>query len=192
MHPIRSIALSWLLLGGFSSLSWAQSQRYPTMAELAVLRQTMQQHIAQIEQESLYPDRRTLEQRQQLASFIQAWSMVDPQVVPFLGHWLAVEESLSIYPSRTIGQVCLIHNYLGDVEFSLGHVADGVVQTEENQLLIRQGNYLGSAFVVEDQPDIYEYTHPQPLQPPTSIPDLQNRQVIEQFQQAGCRVDQPQ
>lgn len=194
MNWMPQAILSLLLLAGMALPAWAQSQRYPTDREIQGLMQQMRQHTAQLRAEGTYRDRRTPAERQQLAAFVAAWSRIDRSVTPFLGSWDGYEESMLVYPSRTAGQVCIIETYIGDrgtgADFLLGTVRNGRVVLSDNSFLIRQGSYLGVAFVYQNRPSIYEYANPTPLDHPATVSYLKDQpNLVNQFNQAGCRAE---
>ncbi|TYQ30950.1 tetratricopeptide repeat protein [Pseudanabaena sp. UWO310] len=49
----------------------------------------------------------------QINDFVNAWQKADSSISPFLGNWAGFEEGLSIYPSTTKGQVCVVETFLG-------------------------------------------------------------------------------
>ncbi len=143
-----------------------------------------------------YSDRRTPAERQQSQTFVQSWARIDPAVATFLGGWTAIEESMLIYPSRTKGQVCIIETFIPGanepgVAFMLGKVMRGQVQTGDRKILMRQDAFLGSAFVYNGKPGLYEYGNPRPLQDPATVNYLQRVPgIVSQFKQAGCTWQQ--
>ena len=169
------------------------SERYPTAQEMRVLIQKFKQNIPKLLPSSMYSDRRTPDQKQQISTFSQDWSNIDPSVAPFLGVWVAIEESKAIYPSRTKGQVCIVDSFLperdgsGGYTFTMGTVSKGMIRTEEKSVLIKEGNFLGSAFIVKDKAALYEYAYPRPLKHPASLYSLEKEpEILRKFRQAGC------
>ena len=171
----------------------AQSERYPTDPEIQQLIDEMRQRIPQLESTGIHLDRRTPEERQEQEDFVAAWAEVDPAIAPFLGSWTAIEETLMIYPSANRGEVCIIDMYLEDVDFYLGQVTDGKVYTERNLVFVLDSDFLGNTSVYNNQPHLYEYSHPGPVtHPATSDYFAEYYPQIElQFNLAGCIAGLP-
>ncbi len=167
--------------------------RYPTEAEIADLTEELEQKIPQLLESGFHTDRRLPEERQQWAEFVAAWMVVDSASAPFLGEWGAIEESLAIFPTPNPGQVCIIESYLEGSDFYLGRVIDGKIYTGIHQVLVLEGDFLGSLFVSEDEAHLYEYSHPWTLEHPTASQWLTEYypEVITQFQAAGCLTQEP-
>lgn len=189
MKSIR-FAIAALILSSFALPTWA-SERYPTEQELSKLSRQFKQKLHSLKKSRMYQDRRTPTERQQVKSFVDVWSKLDSQTAPFLGMWTAIEESMSIYPSKTKGQVCIIETFLADqrlgVSFTTATVTNNGLRAGDKKVLIKEGNFLADTFVYEGKPGIYEYAHPRPLSNPAATDYLRNeRKVVEQFNQAGC------
>ncbi|WP_008312410.1 hypothetical protein [Leptolyngbya sp. PCC 6406] len=175
--------------------------RYPTEAEIADLRQELEQKIPQLLESGFYTDLRPPEEQQQRAEFVAAWMAVDSAmaqgrsetIAPFLGEWGAIAESLAIFPTGNPGQVCIIESYLGGSDFYLGQVINGQIYTDIHQVLVLEGDFLASFFVYEDEANLYAYSHPWTLVHPTASSRLteQYPEVITQFQAAGCLTQGP-
>jgi hypothetical protein len=182
-----------------SSSVLAQSQRYPTNAELRQLLRTFNTVPSSVN--SGTEDRRTLSEKRSLESFVTSWSMVDPAVAPFLGQWGGIEESISIFPSNIRGRVCIIFiGYEGDLssaDFDIGNVSNGQIRTNRffgRSLIIRQRNRLGLAGIYRNGASISAYEFPRPLRIPTnsSLLNLPNAsRIIQQFNVAGCTTSVP-
>lgn len=191
-------AICVMLLGCFC-LPASASERYPTEQELQQLTQQFKQRVPQLQndQTGFYRDRRTASERQQVESFVNAWAKVDPTAAPFLGKWVAIEETIGIYPSQTPGKVCVIETFIPDQEtsglsFNLGQVINGTIRTADHLILIRQGNFLGSTFVYQQKPGLYEYGNPRPLENPENVEYFRkDPKIVQQFKQAGCTADLP-
>ncbi|MGA7932273.1 MAG: hypothetical protein WCA35_01715, partial [Kovacikia sp.] len=187
------------LLAGFSQSAFAQLQRYLTDRELQSLSQEFKRKLPTLKNDrtGTYRDRRTPAHRKQIQTFVQAWARVDPAIAPFLGGWTAIEESKLIYPSRTKGKVCIIDTFIpgmneSGVSFTLGNVIKGQVQTGDRKILIRQDGFLGSTFVYQGKPGLYEYGNPRPLEDPTTVNYLRQAPgIVSQFKQAGCTAGLP-
>ncbi|GET37737.1 hypothetical protein [Microseira wollei] len=180
-----------------SSPVLAQSQRYPTNAELRQLLRTFNTvpSSANLPTE----DRRTLSEKRALESFVTSWSRVDPAVAPFLGQWGGIEESISIFPSNVRGRVCIIFMGSGEssADFDIGNVSNSQIRTNRSfgrSLIIRQGNRLGLAGIYRNGAGISAYEFPRPLRIPTnsSLLNLSNAsRIIQQFNAAGCTNSLP-
>ncbi len=160
---------------------------------MRVLTQQFKQNIPKLQRSRSYADRRTPEQKQQVATFSRDWSSIDPSVAPFLGQWTAIEESKSIYPSRKKGQVCVVDSFIPERDgtsgysFTTGTVSNEQIRTEDKLVLIKDGNFLGTAFVVRGKANLYEYAHPRPLKNPAGDNYLSKEtQILEKFRETGC------
>lgn len=199
----RVVALVSLVWVSVSPLAVAESQRYPSETELQQLIQDFQRQVARLRrirhETGFYLDRRSPLERQQHQAFVQAWGKVDPAVAPFLGNWTAIEESLMIYPSQTKGQVCIIETFIPDQEtsgiaFTTGTIDQGRIYTRDRKVFVLDGvgDFLGSAYVYEGKPGIYEYANPRPLPNPQATDYLQREpSLLMQFQQLGCQATVP-
>lgn len=198
MRCIQAAIVGVVLLSTLS-LPTVASERYPTQQELQKLAQEFKERLPKLQNDptGIYHDRRTATQRQQTATFSKAWAKVDPGAAPFLGKWVAIEETISIYPSRTPGKVCVIETFIPDdkasgMSFSLGEVSGETIRTTDRLVLLRQGNFLASTFVYEQKPGLYEYGNPRPLDDPEKVSYFQrDPKIIQQFKQAGCIVALP-
>lgn len=169
----------------------AQSQRYPTDAELQRLRQELRQKIPQLNTTGIYHDRRSPNERRTRNAFVEAWAKVDPAIAPFLGEWSAIEESLYIYPSKTRGTVCILDISLDIGDFYTGQIRNGKVYTASNLVFFLDSGFLSNAFVSENKPGTYEYANPRPL--PGSLQKLQQYypDMIAAFEKADCFTGLP-
>jgi hypothetical protein len=195
MKTFQLFAIATLMLSITSSAALA-SERYPTEQELRTLTQQLKRNIPKLKKSSMYRDRRTPVERQQVKSLVDAWAKADPAIAPFLGTWTAIEESMSIYPSTTQGQICIIEIFLADqgsgVSFSTAIVAGNRLRANDQTVKIKEGEFLGSAFVVQGKPGIYEYAHPRPLDNPGTMDFLREKpEILEQFEQADCSISSP-
>lgn len=86
-----SLMVSLAVLGVGSLPVFAQSQRYPTNAEIQRLTPDFHR---QIKFWSTYD--RNPENLRAAKSFTEAWSYVNPSVAPFLGHWAAEDLNFTI------------------------------------------------------------------------------------------------
>jgi hypothetical protein len=188
---LPGLGISGCLLVGLSLPAIAQSERWPTEAEQQQLVQEMQQRLPDLEASGFYSDRRTLAEQWVVTEFSRAWAAVDPAVAPYLGEWIAIEESLYIYPSTTPGQVCILDIYLDEGDFYIGQVRNGKVYTTTNLVFILNDNFLGNAFVYDDQPGIYEYAYPRPLPDPVTTLGEYYPAAIAAFEAANCAVGLP-
>lgn len=199
---IISLGLSIIALTVYSLQVIAQSasERYPTSAEIVRLRDKLQRQIRTIENQNEFKDFRTPVDRQRHASFISQWAKIDPVVAPFLGYWSGYEESLLIYPRNTKGSVCIVYEGLGEVELYFGNVVNGQIRTEQNESIIKEGNYLAVATVRNNQADIFvtpPYMNPTiPLtgsefmrRASMNRPDI--AEMVQKFKASGCRDGLP-
>ncbi|NJN21844.1 MAG: hypothetical protein HC812_12505 [Leptolyngbya sp. RL_3_1] len=165
-------------------------ERYPTVAEIADLQAELSQSIPQLLTSGFHTDWRTPEQRQQRTAMVAAWTEVDREVAPFLGEWVAIEESLAIFPTATPGVVCIVDTYLGGSEFERGMIVAGALYTDGGSALVTEGAFLGNFFVTEGEAYSYPYSHPSPLQSPADIDIYASRypDVVAEFEANGCLV----
>lgn len=199
-----TITISLVILAATSLPVIAQSSRLPTDAEMQELIKKFRRFAANPPndyREMYIKDRRDRAQIQQRTSFIKGRTQIDPTTAPFLGQWTAIEEAKNIYPSNIKGRVCIIDSFIPDdrnigFSFSQGTVSNGKIKTD-SEILMLEGNYLGVAFVYNNQSDIYEYAWPKPLKTPAELMQHipQNNaardRIIKQFQQAGCTASLP-
>ncbi|WP_143170994.1 hypothetical protein [[Phormidium ambiguum] IAM M-71] len=181
-------------------IAQSASERYPTSTELVRLREKLRSQIRAIERENEFKDFRTSDDRQRHTSFISAWAKVDPIVAPFLGYWSGYEESLLIYPRNTKGSVCIVYEGLGEVELYFGNVINGQIRTEQNESIIKEGDYLAIATVRNNQADIFvtpPYMNPRI---PLTGSEFMNRasmnrpdiaEMVKKFKASGCRDGLP-
>jgi len=190
-------AIWFVLLGGFC-LPASASERFPTEQELQQLTQQFKQRVPQFQNDQTVFcfDTRTASDRQQLASFVNAWSKVDSGAAPFLGSWASIEGTKSIYPSRTPGKVCVIDSFTSTdgfgLSFSLGQVTNGTIRTDDRTILMRQGNFLVSTFVYDQKPGLHEYGNHRTVENPEKVEYFRKEpEIIQQFEQAGCTANLP-
>lgn len=193
---IGFVAVAILAISSTISLAQQQSERYPTAAELQRLREKLREQI----RSSNITDRRSPAEKQSRETLVRTWSRVDPAVSPFLGNWSGYEESLSIYPSNTRGRVCLIYIGIQEAELSFGTVSNGQIRTNQREVILKQGDFLGVASVRNNKPDIFvetPYNFPVSLQAPrqfaqssgTSTEEV--NKVVREFNAAGCTAALP-
>ncbi|MGL5061998.1 MAG: hypothetical protein ACRC62_18660 [Microcoleus sp.] len=109
-RSLLTITLSLAILSATSLPIVAQSSRLPTDAEMQELIKKFRHFAANPPNENreMYiKDRRDRTQIQQITSFVKARSQIDPTTAPFLGQWVAYEETKSIYPSNIKDRVCI-------------------------------------------------------------------------------------
>ena len=189
-----SFGLSLVILIASALKIFAQQQleRYPTAAEVERLREKLRQQIRR----NNVGDMRTQTEKQRRESFVRDWSRVDPAVAPFLGKWSGYEEGLSVYPSNRRGRVCLIYIGIQAADFGLGTVSNGVIRTNDKEVILKEGDYLGIVTVRNNQADIFveiPYNSPTVTQPAREFAQLSaNAQevdkVVGEFNAAGCRA----
>ncbi len=185
-----------LAIGATTSWSQQQSERYPTATELQRLREKLRQQIRSLN----ITDRRSPAEKQSREAFVRAWSRVDAAVAPFLGDWSGYEEGLSIYPSNTRGRVCLIYIGIQEAELSLGTVSNGQIRTNQREVILKEGDYLGVASVRDNKPDIFvetPYSFPISLRSPRQFAESSRttteevNKVVREFNAAGCTAALP-
>lgn len=207
------ISLTIITIGSLSV--YAQSQRYPTNAEI-------QQIIREFQKRASSPplareccggterDTRTTAQRQPLESFVKAWSQAAPTVAPFLGWWVNNDGEIGVYPSNVRGRVCVIHVSPGlDYKFSVGSISNRQINLSRDLagwVLLNQRNSIGNTFllvasvgsdnIARASPGSAIYTYPELPQAPTKLPlskasPQENSRIVREFNAAGCTVSLP-
>lgn len=205
-----SLIVSCAVLVTGSLSVFAQSQRYPTDAEIVRLIREFQQRASS----SPYSreccggwerDRRTSSEKQALESFVKARSRVDPTVAPFLGWWVNNDGDIGVYPSNVRGRVCVIRASPGpSYKFSVGSIDKQHIRlTGElaGRVLINQKNPSGNVFllvafvdydnVARAKPGSDIYTSPLLPQDPTKLAisranPQENSKIVREFKAAGC------
>jgi len=208
------ISLTIITIGSLSVS--AQSQRYPTNAEI-------QKIIREFQQRASSPpfsreccggweaDRRTAAQKQPLESFVKAWSQADPSVAPFLGWWANNDSQIGIYPSNVRGRACVIHvSPRPSYKFTVGSISSGKISLSGDlagRVLLNQRNMSGNTFllvayvgidnIARAAPGSDIYTYPELPQAPTKLPlskanPQENSRMIREFKATGCTVFLPQ
>lgn len=171
--------------------AYAQTQSYPTDEELQKLMPDFQ---SQVDYWNQYEEP---EHQKEAKAFAENWSRRDPTVAPFLGSWVGWEQQMDIYPSTTEGQICIIYTdgTAQVVGFWLGNVLNQRIYTDRDEVIFRQGNYVGSAWN-RDNPTGEAGVHAYGLFAPAEVPTRaywrdwdEGDQVIEQFNAAGCITD---
>ena len=190
------VAMAILAISATTTWSQQPSERYPTATELPRLREKLRQQI----RSSNIQDTRSPAEKQSREAFVRAWSRVDSAVAPFLGDWSGYEEGLSIYPSNTRGRVCLIYIGIQEAELSLGTVSNGQIRTNQREVILKEGDYLGVASVRNNQPDILvetPYSFPVSLRTPRQFAESSRttteevNKVVREFNAAGCTAALP-
>ncbi|MCU0547470.1 MAG: hypothetical protein MUE44_35805 [Oscillatoriaceae cyanobacterium Prado104] len=205
-----SLIMSFAIVATGSLSVFANSERYPTDAELNKLRLDFENQTKSWSKIS----RKNPAEIDQLRTLRSAWSKVDPGVVTFLGAYTALEEGKFIYPSNTKGRVCIIDTFIGDgrtnttegygILFTVGSVSNGTIRTSNNHVFIQKGDYLVDTYVQKDnQPRFYVYSLIGALKPPSvivtqipgrninSLPELVKQEIIQKFKAAGCTASLP-
>jgi hypothetical protein len=103
-RALISLIMSFAIVATGSLSVFANSDRYPTDAELKKLRMELEKQIDFLRQII----RKDSSEISQLKTFRAAWSKVDPDVALFMGAYRALEEEKFIYPSSTKGRVCIM------------------------------------------------------------------------------------
>ncbi|MEE3715766.1 hypothetical protein V2H45_03280 [Tumidithrix elongata RA019] len=182
---------------------WAQVRRLPTDAEIQRLTIDLSKASAP------FKDRRTSDQKLQLSTFTQAWSQIDPAVANFLGRWEGWEEYIAIYSSNVKNRVCIVFGGSGAdgsgdggsyLDFRQGKISNDRIITDDNLVIIRQGNTLGTAQIVQTfetrQPVVSPYFFPRGLTHPTHLgtgqPATELFQLFEKFDRLGCTASLPE
>ncbi|MBE9136232.1 hypothetical protein IQ254_03275 [Nodosilinea sp. LEGE 07088] len=192
MRQLRLASVWSLVLASLALPAIAQSERHPTDAELQQLAQELRQKIPNLQATDYYRDRRSLEDWQALSAYVETWERADPAIAPFLGEWVAIEEALYIYPSTTRSEVCIVDINLDQGDFYTGQVRNGKVYTDQNLVFFLDNNFLGSTFVYDDRPGIYEYANPRPLPDPAADMGQYFPEAVAAFEAAGCLIDLPE
>jgi hypothetical protein len=203
---INSLIRFWLILlaiftaSSTPSSAQQQSERYVTATEVQILREKLRQQIQAGQSGNNILDRRSLSEKQTRESFVRSWLRIDASVAPFLGNWVGYEEGLGIYPSRTRGRVCLIYIGIQAAEFSLGTVVNGQIRTNQKEVILKQGEFLGIATVFNNKADIPVATPYHSPTVPQAARDFarssrtnaqQVDKVVQEFQAAGCTATLP-
>lgn len=209
-RSLVSLIVSCAVLATGSLSVFAQSQRYPTDAEIQRLIREFQQRASSPPYSreccgGTEADTRTAAQRQQLESFVKARSQVNPTVAPFLGWWANNDGDIGVYPSNVRGRVCVIHAYPGpSYKFSVGSIDKQHIRlTGElaGKVLINQKNQSGNVFllvafvdrdnVARAEPGSDIYTYPELPKDPTKLVvsranPQENSKIVREFKAAGC------
>jgi hypothetical protein len=199
------LLISLVIFGLHSSVGAQPSQRYATDTEVRTLLQELK---TRIRQNPKYIDRSRRDFS--LETFTKAWTQFEPSASYFLGSWNSQEDDLMIYPTPVQGKVCVIWTVpagrgngraVVDSTFNIGFVSNGQLKVNDiffnrgKAVIIRDGNYLLTVSVYQNNPQISTYSgFSQPLQPIDSLPlanTAKNRKVIEQFNNAGCTASLP-
>jgi hypothetical protein len=203
MRSLFILGLSFISLIT-NQLSVLAQTRQPTNAELTKLRQEFQQFIRSTKNNNVgagyIQDRRTQNEKNTRESFVNAWSKVEPNLAPFMGLWYGYEDIRHIYPSNIKGRVCVVSTGEGYGGFDTGVFSNGVIITNNGQVLFKEGNFLGSGSLrdgrfVSSNGEI-PFHSPRPLKPLNELinyifesPD--KNQVSQQFKAAGCISNLP-
>lgn len=204
-RSIVSVMASLTILGGSSLPVFAGYDRYPTNAEVQQLRQEFHQKTVPKIRQSIKEgrgfgrDKRTASDLENRASFIRAWSRVDPDIAPFLGEWQGQENWLLIFPSNVRGRTCVI--YLpGDapniVNFGIGSVSNSQLKVnfdgKRPATLIQEQDYLGLIEVYPNKASLWPQVMPKPLTKlGNSFYGRDTSRIIPQLQAAGCTASLP-
>ncbi|MBD2776322.1 hypothetical protein [Iningainema tapete] len=186
---LLGFGVSLAVLGAWLLPVFAQSQRYPTDAEV-------QQQMRQFQK--LIPiigDGRTPSETASRESFVKAWSQVEPAVAPFMGEWSEKSQVMSIFPSSVKGRVCIITLDLGETNsasFEFGSISKGQIRTSSTlAVIVKRGDYIGVAFPGWT----FVFGSPRIVRTPTNSSLLRNpktSRIIQQFKAAGCTASLPQ
>ena len=196
-RPIALMPIAALLIAasevGMADAGHVQVFRFPTEDEVRELMEEARQEILRLREMGMYFDLRTPAEREAATAFSTAWAAVDPAIAPFLGDWSAWDEGKAIYPSPNPGVVCIVDIYPEDYSFSMGFVVNHKIYTSTYATLVLDNEFLVSLFVSDQQPSQYSYLSPRPLEHPAMISYIAQLapEVIDQFDQAGCIIDEP-
>jgi hypothetical protein len=206
-RALVSLIMSFAIIATGSLSVFANSERYPTDAELKKLKLDFEKQIDSFQKTS----RKDTPEINQLRTFRAAWSKVDPGVAPFMGAYRALEEEKFIYPSSTKGHVCIIDTYLmgrggstaesNGILFTVGSVSNGTIRTSNNHVFIIKGDYFGDTYVQKTEARVYGYSLTGSLKPPSVthipgrdikyLPDRVKQEIIQKFKEAGCTASVP-
>ncbi|MEZ2318392.1 MAG: hypothetical protein ACBR15_05190 [Microcoleus sp.] len=204
-RSLVSLTASLTILGSSSLPVLAGYDRYPTNAEVQRLRQEFRQKIVPETQRFIRTgagfgrDKRTASDLENRASFIRAWSRVEPDIAPFLGEWQGQENGLLIFPSNVRGRVCVIY-IPGDlpnvVNFGLGSVSNNQLKVnfdgKRPTTLIQEQDYLGLIDVYKNKAMLWPQVMPKPLtELGNSFYGRDTSRIIPQLQDAGCTASGP-
>ena len=179
--------------------------RYPTSEEIDRIIQEFQERAASPPRTrecctGAESDGRDLETKQALENFVRAWSQINPNVGPFLGHWINNDASIIVYPSNTRGEVCIVYEDPLSHFFNQGSLVNGTIRINsgilKNHTLIHQTNSKGNVFLLDASFDNGQanasagqdiYTAPQH---PNSFSRFPNS-IVEKLNNAGCSAGVP-
>ncbi|MEC4803600.1 MAG: hypothetical protein SAJ12_14815 [Jaaginema sp. PMC 1079.18] len=102
----------------FSAFALTQSQRHPTEAEIQNVIREFHRFANSAPDvgeccTGSESDSRSSSDKQALSNFSRAWSSVNPNVAPFLGHWINNDADIIVYPSFIRDRVCIVSPYIG-------------------------------------------------------------------------------
>lgn len=174
--------------------SWAQSQRYATDEEIDALIEQHQSAMPELIETGFYRDYRSLAERHQLEYWANAWAEVDEAIAPFLGHWMAIEEDIAIFPAPVAGQVCIVDTHLDQSDFYLATVQDGKLYADNQSMFVPTGEYILTISTYDDVPTLYPYNSPVVSTSPASSEFFADfhPEVVRDFEAAGCLTGLPQ
>jgi hypothetical protein len=146
------LGLSLVSLGVNQLSVLAQTQRYPTNAEIAKLREELSQHINKLKQDNsgsnYLQDSRNTREKQAIQLLLKNWSKLQPETAPFLGSWTGYEDNIHIYPSKIKGKVCIINSWFNQAVFNVGNLSNNQIFVQNSSLVyFRQGDYLAKALI---------------------------------------------
>lgn len=214
-RSIPSLILSCVVFATGSLSVVAQSQRYPTDAEIdEIIREFQNRASSQPYSRECCggwePDKRTTSQKQPRESFVRAWSQVDPTVAHFLGWWVNNDGEIAVYPSTVRGRVCVIHvSPRPSYKFSVGSIYKQHIRLNgelAGRVLINKKNPSSNVFllvafvdsnnVASATPGSDIYTYPQLPQDPTKLDvsksnPQENSKIVREFKAAGCTASLP-
>lgn len=203
-----SLAVGLAIAQSISSVVFAQSPtRYPTPAEIQRIIRDFQTRAASPPFSGeccggWEADTRSQSEKQALESFVRGWSQFNPEIVPFLGHWVNNDADIVVYPSKTHEQVCVVWmTPVPQYYFNQGSFSNGQIRITngrlKNHILLHQRNPKGNVFLLDASvrngradaypgSDIYTY----PKHPALSFSWLP-RSVVQQMNAAECSASLP-
>jgi hypothetical protein len=160
-----------------------------TLAEIQALRNQARKNI---KERGLPPH---FKRSQQEKAFTDSWKKVNPEINDFIGGWSDWEGAISIYPSRTLGKVCMLFRSVEEAKFLTGKVADGVLRLENGSSYIIEQNSLVGFSRDHSRPDIHSPSTLQLLESDYSGMPAFARRISEEVdaraKKEGCQSTEP-
>ena len=193
------LVVSWAIVGGHER-AIAQSRPLNT-AEIKEIRQEFRRFVQKVGSDKfksgLIKDRRSAEQKQDIATFTQAWARVSPEAAPFLGGWADYHETITIYPTNQKNQVCVVTSDEGNAKLLSGSVANGVLQVG-GVSYFKEGKFIGRGSISNNQAGInldIPLVNPKPIREleelRNSVKNMPFSQFARDFEALGCQTSSP-